>query len=119
MIHVSYLVLGLITGLFGGLLGIGGATVVVPALVLLFGFTQHQAQGTILAAMIPPIGLLAAWRYYHAGNVNVPAAAFIALGFFFGGYFGGMLVEHIPDLMLKKIFGIFLMIVSLRMIFLK
>ncbi len=117
--HLSYLFLGIVTGLLGGLLGIGGATVVVPALVLIFGFTQHQAQGTILAAMIPPIGLLAALRYYQAGNVNLAAAAFIALGFFVGGYFGAWIVEYIPDILLKKIFGIFLLVVAVRMIFIK
>jgi hypothetical protein len=117
--NALYLVLGLVTGVFGGLLGIGGATVVVPALVFLFGFNQHQAQGTILAAMIPPIGLLAAMRYYQAGHVNIAAAVLIAVGFFVGGYFGARLVEYIPDLMLKRIFGVFLLLVSLRMIFVK
>ena len=117
--NISYLILGLITGVLGGLLGIGGATIVVPALILVFGFTQHDAQGTILAAMIPPIGLLAAIRYYQAGHVKLWPAALIALGFFIGGYFGALVVEHIPDLALKKIFGVFLLFVSLRMIFIK
>lgn len=117
--NALYLILGLLTGLLGGILGIGGATIVVPALVFFFGFSQHQAQGTILAAMIPPIGLLAAIRYYQAGNVNVPVAAMIALGFFVGGYFGAGFVEHIPDLALKKIFGGFLLVIALRMIFVK
>ncbi len=117
--HLSYLLLGIVTGLLGGLLGIGGATVVVPALVLIFGFTQHQAQGTILAAMIPPIGLLAALRYYQAGNVNLAAALFIALGFFVGRYFGAWIVEYIPDLVLKKTFGVYLLVIALRMIFIR
>lgn len=117
--NISYLILGLITGIFGGLLGIGGAIIVVPALVFLFGFTQHEAQGTILAAMIPPIGLLAALSYYQAGHVKIWPAVFIALGFFVGGYLGARLVEYIPDLMLKRIFGTFLLLVSLRMIFIK
>ena len=117
--NISYLVLGLITGVLGGLLGIGGATIVVPALILVFGFTQHEAQGTILAAMIPPIGLLAAFKYYQAGHVKIWPAVLIALGFFIGGYFGALIVEHIPDLVLKKMFGVFLLLVSLRMIFIK
>jgi uncharacterized membrane protein YfcA len=117
--NISYLVLGLITGIFGGFLGIGGAIIVVPALIFLFGFTQHEAQGTILAAMIPPIGLLAALSYYRAGYVKIWPAALIALGFFIGGYFGARLVGYIPDLMLKRLFGVFLLLVSLRMIFVK
>ncbi|OIO35124.1 MAG: permease [Candidatus Omnitrophica bacterium CG1_02_44_16] len=112
-----YLVLGLVTGVLGGLFGLGGAVVIIPALVFLCGFIQHQAQGIIIAAMIPPIGLLATIRYYHAGNVKVWAAALIALGFFIGGYFGARLVEYTPDPLLKKIFAILLFLISLRMFF--
>lgn len=115
--NIAYLILGLITGILGGLLGIGGATIVVPALIFIFRFTQHEAQGTILAAMIPPIGLLAAWRYYQLGQVKLWPAVFIAIGFLAGGYFGARIVEHIPDLMLKRMFGVFLLVISLRMIF--
>ncbi len=117
--NILYLILGLVTGIFGGLLGIGGATIVIPALIFLFGFTQHQAQGTILAAMVPPIGLLAAMRYYQAGHVKISVALLIALGFFIGGYFGARIAELIPDVMLKRIFGVFLLLISLKMIFLK
>lgn len=118
-VNILYLALGLAAGVFSGLLGVGGATVVVPVLVFLFGFTQHQAQGTILAAMIPPIGLLAAIKYYQAGNVNLAAAVLIALGFFIGGYFGAKVVDYIPDVLLKKVFGVFLLLVALRMVFSK
>ena len=119
IMQISYLLLGILTGLLGGFLGLGGATVVVPILVFFYGFSQHQAQGTILAAMIPPIGLLAAMRYYHAGNVKVVPAIFIAIGFFIGGYFGARLVEHVPELVLKRTFGAFLLLIALRMIFTK
>jgi len=114
--QTQYLLLGLVTGILGGLLGIGGATVVVPALVLLFGFTQHDAQGTILAAMIPPIGLLAAWRYWQAGHVKIGPAALIALGFFVGGYLGAVVVQHVPDLVLKRVFGVYLLVIAVKMI---
>ncbi len=114
--HGSYLLLGLVTGILGGLLGIGGASMVVPALVLLYGFTQHDAQGTILAAMVPPIGLLAAWRYYQAGHVKIGPAALIALGFFVGGYLGAIVVQHVPDLILKRVFGVYLLVIAARMI---
>ena len=114
--NVSYLLLGLLTGILGGLFGIGGATLVVPALVLLFGFTQHDAQGTILAAMVPPIGLLAAWRYWQGGHVKIGPAALIALGFFLGGYLGAVVVQHVPDIVLKRVFGIYLLVIAARMI---
>ncbi len=113
---ILYLVAGAIAGVFGGLLGIGGATIIVPVLVFFLGYTQHQAQGTTLAAMIPPIGLLAALRYYTQGNVNITAAVFIALGFFIGGYFGAVLADKVPDLLLKKMFGFFLIFIGVRMI---
>ncbi|MCP4649499.1 MAG: sulfite exporter TauE/SafE family protein [PVC group bacterium] len=114
-----HIVIGLVAGICGGFFGIGGATVIVPALVLFLGFSQHQAQGTTLAAMIPPIGLLAALRYYQQGNVKISAALFIALGFFIGAYFGAQLVEKVPDILLKRLFGCFLLIIAVRLILTK
>jgi len=99
--------------------GIGGGTILIPALVFLCGLTQHQAQGTTLAIMIPPIGLLAALRYYYAGNVKLGMAGFICLGFFVGGLIGAHLIQNIPDLLLKRLFGVFLAFVALRMILTK
>jgi len=116
MSQLSYIVLGLVAGIFGGIFGIGGGTILIPALVFLFGLTQHQAQGTTLAVMIPPIGLLAALRYYYSGNVKLGMAGFICLGFFFGGLIGANMVQNLPDPALKKIFGIFLLLVSIEMI---
>lgn len=115
----GYLAIGIVAGIFGGFFGIGGATIIVPALVLGFGFKQHLAQGTTLAAMILPIGLLAAWRYHSQGNVQISTALFIALGFFIGGYFGAILAEKFPELMLKRVFGVFLLIIAIRLIFSK
>jgi uncharacterized membrane protein YfcA len=116
---LAYVILGLVAGVFGGFFGIGGGAILVPALVFILGFSQHQAQGTTLAAMVPPIGLLAAWRYLQAGNVKLSAALFICLGFFFGGLLGAHFAQYIPAPALKKIFGVFLLSVSLRMIFLR
>jgi uncharacterized membrane protein YfcA len=66
--------------------------------------------------MVPPIGLLAAWKYWQAGNVKIPVAALICAGFFIGGYFGAQAVQGLPDILLKRVFGIFLMAVSINMI---
>ena len=112
----QYLGLGLVAGIASGFLGIGGGAILIPVLVCLFGLTQHQAQGTTLAIMIPPIGLLAAWKYYTEGNVKLSVAAFICLGFFAGGLIGAMLVHKVSEPILKKIFGVFLLIISLKMI---
>lgn len=112
----TYIALGLMAGVASGFLGIGGGSILIPVLVYLFGLTQHQAQGTTLAIMIPPIGLLAAWKYYSEGNVKLNMAAFICIGFLVGGLIGAILVHKVSAPALKKIFGGFLLLISLNMI---
>jgi len=111
-----FLLLGLIAGITSGLIGIGGGIIIVPALVFLFGFSQHQAQGTTLALMVPPIGLLAAWTYYQQGHVNLKTAAIICLGFFIGGLLGARIATGLSSVILQKVFGIALLLIALRMI---
>lgn len=119
MAWLLYVILGIAAGALSGIFGIGGGIVLVPALVFIFGLTQHQAQGTTLALMVPPIGLLAALRYYQAGNVKLGMAGFICIGFFIGGLIGANLVQNISEPLLKKGFAVFLLFVSLRMLFSK
>jgi hypothetical protein len=114
-----FILLGVIAGILSGLIGVGGGVIIVPALVLVFGFTQHQAQGTTLALLVPPIGILAAWSYYRQGNVNVVAAILIVIGFLAGSVFGARMAGALSDVMLKKIFGISLFLIAIRMIFFK
>ncbi|MFA6349858.1 MAG: sulfite exporter TauE/SafE family protein [Candidatus Omnitrophota bacterium] len=116
MVNLTYVSLGLAAGVVSGLFGIGGATLLIPGLIFFCGLTQHQAQGTTLAAMIPPIGLLAALRYYYSGNVKIGIAAFICIGFFLGGFVGAHFAQQLPGYMLKKAFGIFLLVVSMQMV---
>jgi hypothetical protein len=120
MIHlmniVLCLLLGLVAGILSGILGIGGGIILIPAMVFLFGMSQHQAQGTTLALMVPPIGLLAAWAYYKQGFVDLKMAGFICLGFFVGGLLGAKFAVEIPEPILKKVFGIVMLGVSLKMI---
>ena len=111
-----FILLGAVAGLFSGFMGIGGGLIMVPALVLIFGFNQHLAQGTSLAVMIPPIGLLAAYRYWTAGHVDLTAAIWICLGFILGGWGGAQVAHILPASILKKAFGVVLLIVSVRMI---
>ena len=75
--QILYLVLGIVAGIFSGFFGIGGGTILIPVLVYLLGLTQHQAQGTTLAIMIPPIGLLAAIKYYLEGNIKLSMACLL------------------------------------------
>ncbi len=115
----SFLFLGLLAGVLSGLLGIGGGILIIPVLVFLFGLTQHQAQGTTLALMVPPIGLLAAWTYYKQGYVDLKIAALVCAGFFFGGLIGAQFATVINAAILKKLFGIALLITALKMILAK
>ena len=108
--------IGILSGFMAGMLGIGGAIIMIPALVFLLGFSQHGAQGTSLAVMLPPIGLIAAYNYYKAGEVNFKFALILAVAFMFGSYFGSKLAINIPQPLLKKIFGILLLVVAARML---
>ncbi|MBC7259883.1 MAG: sulfite exporter TauE/SafE family protein [Chloroflexi bacterium] len=112
-----FLLLGLVAGVLSGLVGIGGGTIIIPVLVFLFGFTQHKAQGTTLALMVPPIGILAAWTYYKQGFVDIRAAVLIVLGFFLGGLLGARVAVGIPDAVLRKVFGVYLLVVAAQMFF--
>lgn len=111
-----YILLGVVAGILSGLIGIGGGIIIVPALVLLFGLSQHSAQGTTLALMVPPIGLLAAWSYYKHGFVDLKIVAFVCLGFFVGGLLGAECANAISGPLLRKIFGVVLLMVSVKMI---
>jgi hypothetical protein len=116
MIWTGFAALGLVAGVLSGLLGIGGAILIIPVLVYGFKFTQHQAQGTSLATLLLPIGLLAAWRYYTAGHVNVRAALVMAVFFFFGGLAGAVLAEKVSGVWLQRAFGLLLLFMAGRMI---
>jgi uncharacterized membrane protein YfcA len=110
-------IIGLAAGVLGGMIGVGGGIIIIPALVFLLGMSQHMAQGTSLAVMLPPIGLLAAYNYYRAGAVDLKYAAVIAVAFLLGGYFGSKIALGIPVDTLKRVFGIFLLLMGLQMVF--
>ena len=113
------IVIGIITGVMAGMLGIGGAVIMIPALVYLLGISQQTAQGTSLAVMLPPIGIIAAWNYYKAGQVNLKFALILAAFFLVGSYFGSKLALNLPQHLLKKIFGVLLLLVAAKMLFSK
>jgi uncharacterized membrane protein YfcA len=108
---------GLIGGLLSGLLGIGGAIVIIPVLVLALGYSQQMAQGTALIMMVLPVGGLAAWQYYQKGFVDVKVAVIMALFFFVGGYFGARFATEISQDILKKIFGVGLIGIAVKILF--
>ncbi len=108
-------IIGLAGGILSGLLGLGGAIIIIPALVFFLGFNQQMAQGTTLVMMVLPVGALAAWQYYEQGFVEVKTAAILAITFFVGGYFGARFATHIPQLMMKKGFAIVLAFIAIKM----
>jgi uncharacterized protein len=112
-----YLLLGLLVGVLSGIVGIGGGILIIPALVFFFHMSQHKAQGTSLGALLAPIGALAFWEYYRAGNVDVKAALWIALGFLVGGYFGGLWAQRLPEVALQRVFGGLLVAIGIRLLF--
>ena len=113
---ISFVFLGLLTGVLSGMVGVGGGIILVPALIFFFGFSQHMAQGTSTAMLLPPIGILAAWTYYKNGYVDVRAAALICAGFILGGLFGAKLAVMLPKETLRRGFGGLLFVISLKMI---
>ncbi len=113
---VLFIFLGLIAGTASGLVGIGSGVIIVPVLVFLFGFSEHLAQGTTLALMVPPIGILAAYEYYRQGFVNLPVAILICIGFFVGGFLGSKIAIDLSDGILRKIFGLVMMLVGLYIV---
>ncbi len=116
---ISYLILGLFAGTASGIVGIGGGVIIVPALIFLFGFSQHLAQGTTLALLVPPIGLLAAYTYYKNGFVDLEVGTFICIGFFVGGLLGSKISIDLSNSVLQKIFGSFTILIGLYILFKK
>jgi uncharacterized protein len=113
---IACILLGLIAGTLSGLIGIGGGVIIVPALIFIFGLSQQQAQGTTLALLIPPVGILAAWSYFKHGYVDLRIAALICVGFIIGGFIGGKFATQLPAKALSRVFGVFLIGIALKMI---
>jgi uncharacterized protein len=113
------LLIGLAAGVAGGMFGIGGGAIMVPAMVLLMGLDQRLATGTSLAAQILPIGLLGAVVYYRNNNLNIKYAVIIAIGLIVGNLFGAMFANQpfISSETMKKLYGIFLLVIGVRYLF--
>lgn len=116
---LQLLVIGLVAGVAGGMFGIGGGAIMVPAMVLLMGMDQKFATGTSVAAQILPIGILAAVVYHRNGNLSIKDAIIIALGLLVGNLFGAIFANqpYISSTMMKKLYGIFLLLIGCRYLF--
>ena len=102
--------LGFAVGILVGMMGIGGGIILVPALVYLVAMDQHMAQGTSLFVLLPPVGLGALMAYWKKGQVDLRAGILCAVGFFLGGYFGGLIAMGLPSRRLTSLFGLFLIL---------
>lgn len=114
---VILICIGLAAGAFSGMFGIGGGLVMVPAMVFFLAMSQHSAQGTSLGVLVIPVAAMAAYNYYQRGELNVKYALIIALTFMIGGYFGSKISLGMSQLMLKRVFGVVMLIMALKLIF--
>jgi uncharacterized membrane protein YfcA len=114
---IILVLIGLIAGAFSGMFGIGGGLVMVPAMVFFLAMSQHSAQGTSLGVLVIPVVAVAAYNYYKAGELNVKFAIIIALSFVVGGYFGSKLSLGVSEVMLKRIFGVLMLAMAMKLIF--
>ena len=113
---IILLLIGLAAGVLSGVVGIGGGIVIVPALIYFLGFSQRMAQGTSLAILLLPIGLLGVMQFYKAGYVDVRVTLVIAFAFFIGSYFGSRIALTVPQEILKRIFAVLLILVAIKML---
>jgi uncharacterized protein len=113
------LLIGLAAGVAGGMFGIGGGAIMVPAMVLLLGMSQKFATGTSLIAQILPIGILAAIVYYREGNANIKQGLLLAIGLVVGNLLGALLANHkgVSDEVMKKMYAVFLLLIGARYLF--
>lgn len=120
MSFLPFLLIGAAAGIASGLFGIGGGIIIVPALVLLFGFTQQAASGTSLVAFLLPVGILGVWQYYRSGLIGAEHLRFgllIAAGIFVGTFFGARLAGMLSPEVGRKVFAVFLLLVSAKLWF--
>jgi len=115
-IVLSLILIGILAGILSGLVGVGGGVVMVPLLVLLLGFNQHQAQGTSLAVLVVPVTAVAVYTYHKEGFIDWRYVGIIALFFVIGGYFGSKMAVSLDQKMLKKVFGFILLLIAGKML---
>jgi len=109
-----YILIGVGAGVLAGLFGIGGGVLIVPALVYVARMPQLTATGTSLGALLLPVGALGAWEYYRTGNLDLRAALIIAIGLFFGAFFGAKLAHILTAVQLRRGFAVFLVLIAIR-----
>ena len=115
-IILSLILIGILAGVLSGLVGVGGGIIMVPLLVMFFGFNQHEAQGTSLAVLAVPVTAVAVFNYYKEGQINLKYAAIIALFFVLGSIVGSKFALTLDQKVLKKIFAVVLVVIAGKML---
>jgi uncharacterized protein len=113
---LTLMIIGLFAGFASGMVGIGGGVVIVPALVFFIGMSQHSAQGVSIGMLLMPVGFLAAYNYYKAGNFNFKYSAIIGMTFVVGAFVGSKVSLNIDELLMKRIFGVIMLLLAIKMI---
>lgn len=114
---IILILIGVASGMLSGFVGVGGGLIIVPALVIFLEFSQKMAQGTSLAILLLPVGILAVMEYYKHGYIDIRIALIISLGFVVGGFFGSRIALVLPQDTIKKVFAVFMLIVAIKMLF--
>jgi uncharacterized protein len=111
------IIIGFAAGMLGGMIGIGGGLIIVPALVYFLAFSQHKAQGTSLGLLVLPVAILGVINYYKKGYVDIKAVGLLSIGFVLGSFLGSKWALNLPQENLKKLFAVFLLILAIKMLF--
>ncbi len=111
------IIIGFAAGMLGGMIGIGGGLIIVPALVFFLSFSQHKAQGTSLGLLVLPVAILGVINYYKKGYVDLKAVGLLSIGFVLGSFLGSKWALNIPQETLKKLFAVFLLVLAIKMLF--
>ena len=111
------ILVGLAAGMLSGLVGVGGGIIIVPALIYILGFNQHQAMGTSLGILLLPAGILAVLNYYKKGYIDIKVVVILFVGFVIGGYFGSKISLGMQESVIRKIFAVVLIFIAGKMLF--
>jgi len=114
---VLYILAGIIAGIISSMFGVGGGILMVPILAVGFAFGQKSAQGMSLFIMLP-MALAGAIRYYLNPDIpiNLPVAGVVAVGGVLGAIIGSKIVFNIPNVILKRMFACFIILVGINML---
>ena len=114
---IILIIIGMVAGILGGMVGVGGGIIIVPALIFFLGFSQKMAQGTSLGILLLPVGILGVFQYYKQGYIDMKVVLIISLGFLIGSFFGSKIALSLSQETVKKIFAALMIIVAVKMLF--